>query len=80
MRRAKTPLVFTNGRAQLAEGFGEARQGPGGVEAAGVGEDPEAGGADVLLLGADGCLGGCEGDPVGGYAGNGHVAGAAVLG
>src|SRR5882724_494923 len=61
--------------AQVGEGGGELGQGPGGVEAAGVGEDPDRGGAQGFWLGADGGAGAGEGGAVGGDAGHGQDAG-----
>ena len=64
--------------AQLAEGFGDPGQGPRCIQAAGVGENPNLSGAQVLWLGADGGAGAAEGSAVGGDAGHGEDAGAAV--
>ena len=49
-----------------------------GVEAAGVGEDPDPGAAEGTGLGADGGAGVAEGGAVGGDAGHGQDARAAV--
>src|SRR4051812_44582915 len=59
-------LGFADGGAELGKGFAEFGDGVVGVQSAGVGEDPDAGGAGggVGLL-ADGCVGIGEGGAVG---------------